>query len=236
MSVYVFECVKCSRVGFLLAAVGMSMLQWCMLGVTILLLVCEIIISQLCNSLIILADGFHTLFILMQTALTSQTASINPPLSSSDSPASHLHASSSSAAHIDNLPAESSIKPLQGTQATTDGSTLRDQTPTPPKTSPPALSCGLSYTTCRIQAVGGFLSALLLASLSLSGIVEVISLFLGPKPVQRPLLLVVVSIGSLVHKMLMLWLNWDQQQASETESPPEMNLRGNFTEWITCTL
>lgn len=207
------------------------MLQWCMPGVTILLLVCEIIVSQLCSSLIILVDGFHTLFILMQTVLNSQTASMNPPVSSLNSPACHLHASPSSAAHIDNLPAESSIKPLPGAHATTDGSPLRDQTLTPP-----ILSCGLCYTTCRIQAVGGFLSTLILASLSISAIVEAISLFLGPKPLQRPLLLMVASIGSLVHKMLMLWLNWDQQQDPGTKSSPEGNFRGNNTEWITCTL
>lgn len=215
----------------ILSVAGMRVLQWCKLGVTILLLVCQVTISQLCNSVIILVDSFHTLFVLIHLALTPQTASINPPLSSLDSPESPPHASPSSAALCENLPAESSIEPLPGTQATADGSTL-DQPPTPPETSPPALSCGLSYANCRIQAVGGFLSALILASLSVSGIMEVISLFLGPEPVQRPLLMVVVSSGSLLLKMLVLWLNWDQQQAPETESPLEVNHKGNTTDGL----
>ncbi|XP_070762127.1 proton-coupled zinc antiporter SLC30A1 [Enoplosus armatus] len=229
---------------------GMRVLHWCMLGVTILLLVCEVAISQLCKSLITLVDGFHTLFILMRMALPPpQTANLTkPPLSSSDSPASPPHASSSSVALPSTLPAESSITPLPGTQTTTDGSTVPDQPPTPqphhdaaslvnshhlfsPEVSPAALHCGLSYTTSRIQAVGTFISALILASLCLSYLIEIISFSLEPHPVQRPLLLAAVGAVSLLHKMLVLGLNWDQLQDEraaasrqpETESHLEVN-------------
>ncbi|KAE8295270.1 putative zinc transporter protein [Larimichthys crocea] len=204
----------------------MRVLHWCMLGVTILLLVCEVTISQLCKSLIILVDGFHTIFIMMRMALTPpQTSSlIKPPLSSLDSPASPPHASSSSAGLFVNLPAESSIKPTLCTQTTSDGSTLPDQASTPqPQISPPVQDCGLSYPSCRVQTVGAFISALLLASLCLSYIMEIISFSLEPQPVQHPLLLVVVSIVSLIHKMLVLWMNWDQQQALQIESHLEVN-------------
>ncbi|XP_051252862.1 zinc transporter 1 [Dicentrarchus labrax] len=196
----------------------MRVLHWCMLGVTILLLVCEVTISQLCHSQIILVDSFHTLFILMRMALTPPpTAGVTePPLSSlEESPASPPLASSSTAVLPSTLPAESSIEPQTGTQTTTDGSTLPDPPPTP---HPPALTCGLSHTKCRIQAVGPFISSLLLASLCLSYIMEIISSSLEPQPIQRPLLPVVVSAVSVLYKMLVFWLNWDQQQALQTES------------------
>nr|XP_046244681.1 zinc homeostasis factor 1 [Scatophagus argus] len=195
---------------------SMKVLHWCLLGVTILLLVCEVTISQLCNSLIVLVDGFHALFILMRMVITPlQTAStIKPPLSSLDSPASPPHASSSSAASPANLP---------DTQTATNGSTIPDRPPTPTKISPAAFVCGLSYTSCRIQVVGGFVSALLLASLCLSYIMEIVGFILEPQPVQRPLLLVMVSTVSLLHKMIVLWLMWDQLQAPESKSHLEVN-------------
>lgn len=211
---------------FIFSVAGMRVLHWCMLGVTILLLVCEVTISQLCNSLIMLVDGFHTLFILIHMALlSSQTADkLKPPLPILKRGASPPRASSSSEALPTNLPAESSIKPLPGTEAATDGPTLPDQAPTPT----PALHCGLSYTNCRIQAVGAFISALLLASLCLANIMEIIGFSLEPQPVQRPLLLVVVSTVSLLHKMLGLWLNWDQQKTSETDSLLKMSYKGKI--------
>lgn len=183
----------------------MRVQQWCKLGVTILLLVCEVTVSQLCQSIIILMDGFHTLFVLIHMTLSPRY--INPPLSSLDLPASPPHASSAA------------IKPLPDTQATWDG-------PTP---TPSSLSCGLSYTSCRLQSLGGFLSALVLASLCFSALMEVIGLFVAPKTVQYPLVLVAVSTGSLLYKMLVLWLNWDQQQGPETESLIEVNHKGNKT-------
>ncbi|XP_070684675.1 LOW QUALITY PROTEIN: proton-coupled zinc antiporter SLC30A1 [Pempheris klunzingeri] len=197
----------------------MRVLHWCMLGVTILLLVCEVTICQLCKSLIILVDGFHTLFILMRKALPSPPpASImKPPRSPSDSPASPPHVSSSSAAPPSTLPAESSIERVPGTQ--TGGWTIPDQPNDEAASrvnshqlfSPPALGCSLS-TNSRIQVVADFISALLLASLCVSYIMEIVSFSLEPYPVQRPLLLVVVSAVSLLHKMLVLKLNWDQLQ------------------------
>lgn len=216
----------------------MRVLHWCMLGVTILLLVCEVTISQLCKSLITLVDGFHTLFTLMRMALPPpQPASvIKPPLSYLDSPVSPPHASSSSSAA------------LPGTQTATDGSTMPDHPPTPrphreaaspvnshqlfsPEIRPPAVGCGVSHTSSRTQPVGTFISTLLLASLCLSYIMEIIGFSLEPHPVQRPLLLVAVGAVSLLHKMLVLWLNWDQLQDEKAgaESHLEVNHKGNIT-------
>lgn len=60
--------------------------------------------------------------------------------------------------------------------------------------------------------MGAFISALLLASLCLSYVMEIIGFSLEPHPVQRPQLLVVVSGVSVLHKMLVLWLNWGRLQ------------------------
>ncbi|XP_078099750.1 proton-coupled zinc antiporter SLC30A1 [Sander vitreus] len=186
----------------------MRVLHGCMLGVTILLLVCEVTISQLCKSLITLVDGFHTLFILLRMALhPPQAASIiKPPISALDSSASPPHASST-------LPAVSSIKSLPGTE--TGGSS----------------DCSVSYTRSRIHPVGAFISTLLLTSLCLSYFMEISNFSLEPQPVQRPLLLVVVGAFSVLHKMLVVWLNWVQLQderagasrQTETESHLEEN-------------
>ncbi|KAM8768158.1 uncharacterized protein AB9X84_020351 [Acanthopagrus schlegelii] len=188
----------------------MRVLHWCMLGVTLLLLCCEVVISQACHSLIMLMDGFHTFLILMRMAL-NQAGVKKPPPSSSDSPAPPPHASSSSSA----AQSESSVKPPPGTQ------TLPDQPQ--PELSPPALDCSLSYSDCRIQSLGTFITALCLTTLCLSYFMEVGTKYMALKPTKQPLLLVVVTAVSLVHKMLMLWLNWDHQQALDTESHVEVN-------------
>lgn len=60
--------------------------------------------------------------------------------------------------------------------------------------------------------MGALISALVLTSLCLSCITEIVSFFLDPHPVQRPLLPVLVGALSLLYKTLLLWLNWDQMQ------------------------
>lgn len=215
-----------------------------MLGVTIVLLVCEVTVSQLCKSTITLVDGFHTLFILMRMALLPPQPAGNiellPYLASPD-PTS-------------NLPVESAIKLPPSTQPATNGSPTSDQLPVTqathkapsqlnshqlfsPTSSPPALNCGISYTDSRIQPAGAFMSSLVLGSLSISYLIEVTSFILEPQPVQQPLLLVVVGAVSLLCKTLMLWLNWGQLQEDraeaggqkETESHIEVNHKGNIT-------
>ncbi|XP_008289893.1 zinc transporter 10 [Stegastes partitus] len=186
----------------------MRVLHWCMLGGTVLLLICEIAISQLCKSLITLVDGFHTLFVLMHMTLPLHQTAIKPPLSSLDSSASPPPASSSLE--------ESSITPPPGIQTTIEGSAIPDQTNheaaslVDQKVSPAAPTCGLNYSSSRIQAVGVFVSALLLASLCISYLLEIVSFSLEPHPVQHPLLLVAVGAAGLLHKMLVFGLNWDQ--------------------------
>ncbi|XP_041849931.1 zinc/cadmium resistance protein isoform X2 [Melanotaenia boesemani] len=211
---------------------GMRVLYWCMLVVTMLLLLCEIVISQLCKSLITMVDGFYTLFILMHMALPHpQSASIiSTPVSSLGSPPSPPHASLSLAALPRSLRADSPVKPIPGTQTVPGGSDTSDQSnhETPslvnshklssPTMSPKTQNCGLSFTNSRIQSVGVFISALLLASLCISYFLEIISFILKPHPVQHPVLLVVVGAVSVLHKMLVFGLNWDQLKGERTMS------------------
>lgn len=136
-------------------------------------------------------DGFHTLFILINVALTAEGTSRTPLGSSLEVFASPLHAS--------NLSAESPIQ--RHLSAQTSGALGQ--------VAPPALGCGLCYRQCRIPIVGSFISALVLASLCLSSTIDIIGLFLEPKPVWLPLLLVLTSSSSVLLKMLLLWLYWD---------------------------
>lgn len=233
----------------------MRVLFWCLMAATVLLLVCEVTISQLCKSLITLVNGFHTLFILICMSLPRRpppphtVSMMKPPLSSPDFPVFAPHDSSSSAAPTSTLPADSS-KLQPGTQTATDAQAVPDQPPTrqpdyeaaslvnchqlySPAVSRAALTCGVSYTNSRIQPMGAFFSALLLASLCISYLIEIVSFSLDPHPVQRPLMLVVVGAVSLLHKMLLLRLNWDQlhdgRTGPETESHIEVNHTGRMS-------
>lgn len=218
----------CLNVSVLLIA-GMRVLHWSMLGVTILLLMCEIAISQLCKSLITLVDGFHTLFILMHLALPlPQTASTIKTSLSTLEPSTSPHASS--------------IEPPAGTQTVTaqpnheTPSVVNPHQPFSPKISPVALNCGLSYHNSRVQVVRVFISTLLLVSLCISYFMEIIHFFLKPHPVHQPQLLVVVGVVSTLYKMLVFRLSCDRlrhkktgvvRQEEETGSHLLVNQKGN---------
>lgn len=169
----------------------MGVQQCCIVGVTVLMLVCEVAVSQLCHSLILLVDSFHTFYILVHLvhlARTSQHGAPTPPHPLPDSSAPPL----------------TSSEPLTISPA----EPIRDQGPA----ENPALGCGLSYRSCRGEVVGSFLAALFLASLCISGVLEIIGLFLGPKQVRHHLLLVAVSGSSLLLKMLVLWWCWEKER------------------------
>lgn len=193
---------------------GMKVLKWSLTGATMLLLVCQVAISQLCKSNTVLMDGFHTLFLLISIALTADTRSRTPPDSSLDFFASPIHNS--------NLSAESPGEPRPGTRPFPPGKNLR-------QISPPALGCGLNYKQCRIPIVRSFISALVLASLSLSSTIDIIGLFLEPKLVWLPLLLVVISSCSVLLKLLFLWLYWDRF----SEASLHLSRGGTVPEWTT---
>lgn len=216
----------------------MAMQQWCIVGGTALLLACEVTVSQLCNSLILLVDSFHTLYSLMHAlheALAPPQGPPPPPCSLPGSPALPPQAPPSSAPSRLSLPAVSPAEPPPGSDTGDPGAAGSPAAPPSPSAAlapashapPPPPNCGLSYPNYRIQAVGGFLSALFLASLCVSGVLEIISLFLGPKHVRRHLLLVAVSGASLIHKMLVLWWNWDRELTPSGKSAHHEAHKGN---------
>ncbi|XP_034460130.1 zinc transporter 1 [Hippoglossus hippoglossus] len=211
----------------------MRTLHWCMLGVAILLLGIEVIMSQLCKSIITLVDAFHTFFILMHMVLHPQTAP-----SSVDSLASPQ--ASSSETPSPPLPAESSTESLHGACGSSNASAqpnheaapqFNSNQPCSPTTSPPALDCSVSFADSRFQPVGDFLSSLLLALLSISYSLKILSFTIDPHPAQNLQLVVVVAALSLLYKILVLSVNWVKLQEeragatrhSEAESQFEVN-------------
>ncbi|XP_029964609.1 zinc/cadmium resistance protein [Salarias fasciatus] len=212
----------------------MRLLHWCMLGVTVLLLMCGVVISHLCRCLITMVDAFQTLFILMHIALPlpETAASGKPPPSSSASSASppqaDLPSSSVAGLLLKSPPANQagavSDQPLTAPAGHAADLLVDQNQQSPPNIPPAASNCGLSYSRSRIQAVGIFLSALLLTSLCTSYLMEIISAFLNPHEVQQPLLLVVLGAVSLLQKMLVFGLNWDHlqdEQAGGGEEPQD---------------
>lgn len=241
----------------LFSVTGMQVQHWCILGLTALLLVSEVTISQLCHSLITLVVAFHTCFILMCMALPSfsQTTNIKKSQPSSpDLPTSRSCASSSSSA-LPSIPdTESTIKPSASLLIPTNVSCLYLKPPAhqhnykaasvvisheliSENTSPPALICGLSHTGSRSEAYRVFFAVLTLASLCMSYSLEIISFTMEPQPVRHPKLLMPVAAISLLHKILLLWLNWDQLQGErgwatreqDTKCHLEVNHKGNIT-------
>ncbi|XP_054901411.1 proton-coupled zinc antiporter SLC30A1 [Poeciliopsis prolifica] len=191
----------------------MRLRQRCIMGVTVLLLLCEIAVSQLCKSLITMVDGFHTLFILFHMALHRTEGFGNPCTPSSDpSPFSPLASSSSSG----------TLPPPSHSAPPAELPPRAQSTPEPPHRdpaapidsqkhfSPAAPSCGLSFPDSRKRAVGVFVSYLLLVSLCVAYFLEIMGFLVKPHPVHHPLLPVLIGAGSLLHKMLLFVLDWDE--------------------------
>ncbi|KAM4743207.1 proton-coupled zinc antiporter SLC30A1 isoform 1-T2 [Anableps anableps] len=198
----------------------MRLAQWSMMGVTVLLLLCEIVVSQLCKSLITMVDGFHTLFILLHMALPQTEGIMKHCISSSDSSPPSPHDSSSLGTFPHPLYSDPPAELPPRAQATKEQPNQEPASPINPHKhlSPAAPSCRLSFPDSRIQAVGVFISSLLLVSLCVSYFLEIISFMVKPHPVQRPLLPVVAGAGSLLLKMLLFLLDWDELLDEKAES------------------
>lgn len=198
------------------AAMGVQ--QWCIVGVTVLLLVCEVAVSQLCHSLILLVDSFHTFYILMHSlhlALTHRRCRPAPPRP---------------------LPDSSAPPPPQDLRSLEPPAILQAELLTELAPPPPLIGCGLSYSSCRTKVVGSFLAALFLASLCVSGVLKIIALFLAPKPVQHHLLLVAVSGSSLLLKTLVLWWRWEWERTLEGTSSLHIAQHGKFKSVCVCVI
>ncbi|XP_023834475.1 proton-coupled zinc antiporter SLC30A1 [Salvelinus sp. IW2-2015] len=176
-----------------------SSLHRCMLVLTFLLLLCEIVVSRLCNSLITMVDVFHTLFILMHMALPQPTLGRGSPKPSPASPLSNT-----------STPTQSPVKSPPYSPATS--------CVFPRPLNPVASLCGLSYSGARVQPLGALISALLLAALCVSVSLEILSHTLQPHPIQRPLLATVMGAVSVLYNLLVLGLSWGSLPETKTRA------------------
>ncbi|XP_028818074.1 zinc transporter 1 isoform X2 [Denticeps clupeoides] len=145
----------------------------------LLLLLCEIVVSRLCSSLINMVDAFHTLFLLLHISLLHPVFKCpvpSPPRSPS-----------------------------------------RRSNPSSPEPSS-ALFHGDSGGRARLLPFGRLVSALLLASLSVSVTLDILSHVLQPHPMQHPLLATVVGGMSLLLNVTMLAATCGRLQDRKPES------------------
>ncbi|XP_029628244.1 probable zinc transporter protein DDB_G0282067 [Salmo trutta] len=113
-----------------------SSLHRCMLVLTFLLLLCEIVVSRLCNSLITMVDVFHTLFILMHMALPQPTLGRGSPKNPPASPLSTPNTSTPTQSPVKSppyAPATSCVSPIPS--SSTPCPSLLLSTPVPTITS-----------------------------------------------------------------------------------------------------
>nr|XP_046149435.1 uncharacterized protein LOC123992326 [Oncorhynchus gorbuscha] len=205
-----------------------------MLVLTVLLLLCEIVVSRLCDSLITMVDVFHTLFILMHMALplAQPTLGRGPPKTATCLPSLHLHLhhlhphsvtcqiSPICLNHLLCLPHPFQLSFLSLSSPLNP--CPRHHFPVSFQTSHPynhpTSLCGLSYSEARVQPLGALISALLLAALCVSVSLDILSHTLQPHPIQRPLLATVMGVVSLLYNLLVLGLSWGSWLGTKTRS------------------
>ncbi|KAL2096058.1 hypothetical protein ACEWY4_008206 [Coilia grayii] len=198
--------------------------QRCVLGLTLLLLLFEVIVSRLCNCLINMVDSFHTLYILFHLALRHLWAGQRPVGPSPSSPIPPATSSQPpSSPHISLSSTHSGLHPDLTETAQEPASIPTTPTPTPTPTQDSPLS--EPRVVARIQPFGALVSALLVASLCVSVTLEILHHALQPHPIQRPILATVASALSLLFNTAVLGLTWTRPLGasagfpSTTESP-----------------
>ncbi|XP_062408866.1 uncharacterized protein LOC134099860 [Sardina pilchardus] len=182
----------------------------CILGLTLLLLLFEIVVSRLCNCLINMVDGFHTLYILLHLSLQQPWPAHTPPpspppLASHTTPslAASPHIISSNS-HITSCPHPDSSPP---SSPRPDLNVRSSAGPVPTVGCDPASPLSRVMPS-RVQPFGALVSALLVASLCVSVTLEILNHIFQPHPIQRPILATAASALSLLFNVAMLGLAW----------------------------
>ncbi|KAJ8368995.1 hypothetical protein SKAU_G00090230 [Synaphobranchus kaupii] len=192
----------------------------CLLGLTLLLLVCEVITSRLCSSLINMVDSFHTLFIFLRLSLLyltpGQPATVTLPaasLSSTPTPPVGVSfgtpVSLSPAPSVTPTPASSLYPPAPGSAPTRLSLAVLSSTP----------SLSRPFGWARVRPLGALISALLLASLCISVSVDIFSHALWPHPTEHPLLVTAVGVVGLLFNTAVLAMGHRET----------LGLKGGFT-------
>ncbi|XP_055030816.2 uncharacterized protein [Misgurnus anguillicaudatus] len=180
----------------------------CMLVLIFSFMVCEIVVGQICGSLLIAVDSFHTLYVFINMAISASkhhptTLIANPHLSSTclsepHKSVSHLPISTTLGSSHPNISLSS--EPASGTLG-----------------KPRTLPDGEPYSRMRLKPFGILVSALLLASQCISVSLEILTRLVQPESIQHPLLSIVVGATSLLFNTLMLTWRWRRREMNEAE-------------------
>ncbi|KAL0972919.1 hypothetical protein UPYG_G00196420 [Umbra pygmaea] len=119
-----------------------SSLHRCMLVLTVLLLLCQIVVSRVCSSLITMVDSFHTLFVLMHMAFSlpystlPRVPSKHPPDSPLYSPITSIHPPVQPSPTTQNICCVSNSTPCPSSPLPTPVPTPSSKCPSKPLTPP----------------------------------------------------------------------------------------------------
>ncbi|CAL8361960.1 unnamed protein product [Merluccius merluccius] len=177
----------------------MQVLRWYMLQ-TLVLLLAQLVTSHICKSLISMLDGFHTLYIFLQMAVSLRTPT--PPPSSAPSIKPPPTPGSAHSSNTGSSAADSNRRYA----AAAAGSC----------SAPTHTHCGLSYPKMRSKSVEVFCSALCLATLCGTYCLEVLPQVAEPTEKRFPLVSTAVGAFSVLHNALVLGLTWGQLLDSRT--------------------
>ncbi|XP_065139977.1 uncharacterized protein [Paramisgurnus dabryanus] len=187
----------------------------CTLVLTFSFMVCEIVVGQICGSLLIAVDSFHTLYVFINMVLC---ASKHHPTNLIANP--HLSSTCLSEPHKSHLPIST----------TTLGSS---EPASGPLGKPRTLPHGEPYSRMRLKPFGILVSALLLASQCISVSLEILTRLVQPESIQHPLLSIVVGATSLLFNTLMLTWRWRRREMNEADDEriqPDLHSTSESTE------
>lgn len=188
----------------------------CMLVLIFSFLVCEIVVGQICGSLLIAVDSFHTLYAFINMALSASkhhpTTLITNPHLSSTCLSEPISTTTPSSSHPNiSLSGESASGPLG---------------------KPRTLPDGEPYSRMRLKPFGILVSALLLASQCISVSLEILTRLVQPESIQHPLLSIVVGATSLLFNTLMLtrrWISREIKEAADERIQPNLHSTSEST-------
>ncbi|KAK0148498.1 putative zinc transporter protein [Merluccius polli] len=203
----------------------MQVLRWYMLQ-TLVLLLAQLVTSHICKSLISMLDGFHTLYIFLQMAVSLRTqhrtrssgggateAAPTPPPSSAPS---IKPPQTPGSAHSSNT-GSSAVDSNRCYAAVAVGSC----------SAPTLTHCGLSYPKMRSKSVEVFCSALCLATLCGTYCLEVLPQVAEPTEKRFPLVSAAVGAFSVLHNALVLGLTWGQLLEGGPRAEATAKTKGN---------
>ncbi|XP_051953019.1 zinc transporter 10-like [Xyrauchen texanus] len=197
----------------------------CILVLTFAFLVCEIVVGQICRSILIVVDSFHTLYMFIHMALSGlkhqpKASVTNPNFSSPSFPESHKsdpHSPFSAATSTTPGPSNSNIS-------------LPADPASDPTGAPSPLPDGECYSRMRLKPFGILISSLLLASQCVSISLEILNHLVQPEPIQHQFLSIVVGAASLLFNITVL--AWRSRTRGMNKAIEEFNKCPELTKTV----